>query len=437
MRYYLVRAALAGLLACAWFAPGEAATAAVPRRPNLILIMADDLGYECVGANGGTSYRTPVLDKLAAGGMRFEHCYSQPLCTPSRVQLMTGLYNQRNYIRFGLLDPKATTFAHLLKNAGYATCVVGKWQLGGGLDGPRHFGFDEYCLWQLTVRKSRYPNPVLEQNGKVIEYSKGEYGPDIGSDYLCDFIGRNKDRPFFAYYPMILTHWPFEPTPDSKDYDPKAKGVLKGQGNKKYFADMVAYADKLVGKIIAKLEALGLREDTLVLFTGDNGTAVGLTSRLGDREVPGGKGSTTDGGTHVPLIASWPKTIPPGRVCHDLVDFSDMLPTLLAAARVELPKDLALDGRSFLPQLLGKPGAPRPWIYCWYARNGGPTSVEFARNQRYKLYADGRFFDVPADPQEKSPLDVTRLDADARKAHELLQAALAQYKGTRRVQPAP
>jgi arylsulfatase A len=125
------------------------------RAPNIVLIMADDMGYECVGANGGTSYRTPNLDRLASGGLRFEHGYSQPLCTPSRVQIMTGIYNQKNYVRFGILAPDQTTFAHLLKKAGYATCVAGKWQLLGGFDGPQHFGFDEYCLWQLTRRPGR------------------------------------------------------------------------------------------------------------------------------------------------------------------------------------------------------------------------------------------------------------------------------------------
>ncbi|MHC4200160.1 MAG: sulfatase-like hydrolase/transferase, partial [Planctomycetota bacterium] len=137
-RDFLRAAAAAGAAACA-----PSGAAAGPKRggrkPNIILIMADDLGYECIGANAGTSYKTPVLDKMAARGARFEHCYSQPLCTPSRVKIMTGICNVRNYVKFGVLDKKETTFAHLLKQAGYATCVVGKWQLGGGLGGPGHF----------------------------------------------------------------------------------------------------------------------------------------------------------------------------------------------------------------------------------------------------------------------------------------------------------
>ena len=170
-------------------------------RPNVILIMADDLGYECIGANGGTSYPTPHLDALAAGGVRFEHCYAQPLCTPTRVQLMTGQYNVRNYVRFGLLDPQQTTFAHALKEAGYATCIVGKWQLASGFEGPKHFGFDEYCLWQLTRRPPRFANPGLEINGKQKDYSQrrvragpgerlraGLHRPAQGSSRSCSTI---------------------------------------------------------------------------------------------------------------------------------------------------------------------------------------------------------------------------------------------------------
>ncbi|MCG8584993.1 MAG: sulfatase-like hydrolase/transferase, partial [Pirellulales bacterium] len=187
-------------------------------RPNIVLIMADDMGYECVSANGGAPYKTPHLDKLAEGGMRFTHCHSQPICTPTRVQIMTGRYNSRNYVKFGVLDPQEKTFGNMMRDAGYATCIVGKWQLKGGFEGPKNFGFDEYCLWQLTRRPNRYPNPGLEINGKEVDYKNGEYGPDVVTDYACDFMERNKDKPFFLYYPMMLPHWPFEPTPDSKDW---------------------------------------------------------------------------------------------------------------------------------------------------------------------------------------------------------------------------
>ncbi|MGB2820767.1 MAG: sulfatase-like hydrolase/transferase [Phycisphaerae bacterium] len=401
-------------------------------RPNIVVIMADDLGCECIGADGGLSYKTPVLDGLAAEGVRFEHAYAQPLCTPSRVKLMTGIYNVRNYVRFGLLDHKQTTFAHLLKKAGYATCVVGKWQLGGGLEGPKHFGFDEYCLWQLNRRPGRYPNCGLEVNGKQVDYTNGEYGPDVVSDYACDFMQRNKSKPFLVYYPMILTHCPFEPTPDSADWDPKSKGSKGYKGNAKYFGDMVAYMDKIVGKLVSKLDELNLRERTLVIFTGDNGTDKPVVSKMGDRMVAGGKGSMSDAGTRVPLIASWPGTAPKGKVCGDLVDFSDFLPTLCQCAGAGVPDEPAIDGRSFLPQLQGKKGDPREWIYCWYSRGGDAASAkEFARNQRYKLYRTGKFFDIRSDVLEASPLGESALDEQARAARAMLQRALDKYKDAR------
>ena len=137
-----------------------------------MLILIDDFGYECVTANGGESYQTPVMDKLAATGVRFEQCHVQPLCTPTRVQLMTGMSNRRNYTHFGHLDPSQKTFGNLLKQAGYATCITGKWQLSNGFEGPAHFGFDEYCLWQLTRRPGRYKNPGLEINGKTLDYTQ-------------------------------------------------------------------------------------------------------------------------------------------------------------------------------------------------------------------------------------------------------------------------
>lgn len=424
---------LCALLVALFFAP--VAVHADERPPNILLIMADDMGYECLGANGSTSYETPFLDKLAASGMRFEHCYSQPICTPSRVQLMTGIYNQRNYIRFGVLDPKATTFAQVLKKRGYRTFVGGKWQLRGGERAPQHFGFDEHSLWQLTVRKSRYPNPTLEANGTTTAYSSGEYGPDLVTDAMIDFMRRNKEQPFLAYYPMILPHWPFEPTPDSADWDPKAVGVLNGQGKPRYFADMVKYTDKMVGKLVHALDGLGLRGKTLILFTCDNGTATSVTSRMGKLAIRGGKGSTTDAGTRVPFVASWPGVIPAGKVNRDLIDFSDFFPTLLDAAGAQRPAGLEIDGRSFLPQLRGEKGTPREWIYCWYARNGGKNGRAFIRDRRYKLYESGEFYDVTTDRLEKRNLsDTDRSDA-AKKAHESLDRALEKFRGTRTIFP--
>ncbi|MBM3882986.1 MAG: arylsulfatase [Verrucomicrobia bacterium] len=419
------------LFALAAVLPAASCAAPPPdSRPNVILIMADDLGYETIGANGGTSYQTPVLDRLAATGVRFTHCYVQPLCTPTRVQLMTGAYNVRNYTGFGTMDPQLTTFANLFQDAGYATCIVGKWQLGRDPALPKQFGFQESCLWQHTRRPPRYANPGLEIDGVETDYSDGEYGPDLVNAYARDFIGRHRDRPFLLYYPMMLTHSPYQPTPDSPTWDPKAQGedVLR---RPEHFRDMVQYMDKLIGRLVSKLDELELRERTLLMFLGDNGTGRGTRSLMGDRVVVGGKGSTTAAGMHVPLIVHWPAGIPNPRVCHDLVDSTDFFLTLCAAAAIHPPAHLTLDGRSFLPQLRGEPGQPRQWIYSWYSPRGEPPK-EFAFDHHYKIYRDGSFYHLDQDRDEQRPLPLPDLTGAAATAAKRLQAALDQFAHLRR-----
>jgi arylsulfatase A len=414
------------LLLAALCAPLHAADA----KPNIILIMADDFGYECVTANGGQSYQTPHLDRLAATGVRFEQCHVQPLCTPTRVQLMTGRYNIRNYLNFGTLVRTETTFGHLLKKAGYATGICGKWQLGRETDAPQHFGFDEALLWQHTRRPPRYANPGLELNGVEKEFPQGSYGPTLINDFALDFVTRHKERPFFLYYPMILTHDPYQPTPDSADWDPTASGESK-QKDVKHFADMVAYMDKMIGRLDAKLGELGIRENTLLLFIGDNGTGRGVTSRFKGAEYPGGKGTTTVRGYHVPFIASWPGVMKQGRVNSDLISSTDFLPTICAAAGIPVPANV--DGVSFLPQLRGEKGTPREWLYCWYSprQNADMTVRECAFTRDAKLYRTGDYFDLATDPFEKKPLAIASLTGPAADAAKKLQAALDQFKDAR------
>jgi arylsulfatase A len=235
------------LLSCVLAAALATSTVAADRKPNIVLVMADDFGFECVRANGGTSYQTPNLDAIAKSGVRFTHAYSTPLCTPSRVQIMTGRYNFRNYVRFGEFDFKERTFAHILKDAGYATCIAGKWQLAGGLKAPHTAGFDDYCLWQFDpdTKGSRYASPKLFRNGEPMTGLEGKYGPDVFCDHLCAFATKHKDQPFFLYWPEVLTHAPYEPTPDSNRPKPKGKGkeARKGPEAMKNFPDMVAYLD--------------------------------------------------------------------------------------------------------------------------------------------------------------------------------------------------
>ena len=402
-------------------------------KPNIVFVLIDDFGYENVTANGGESYKTPVMDRLAATGVRFEQCHVQPLCTPTRVELMTGLYNKRNYANFGSMDPSQKTFGNLLKDAGYATCVAGKWQLGNGWDGPKHFGFDEYALWQLFKKGPRYKNPRLEINGEAFAYTNNAYGPDIVSDYVLDFIQRKKDGPFFVYYPMMLTHSPFDATPDSPDYLEFQAGSGKGKkGSAGHFPDMVAYSDKLIGKLIDKLDELKLRDNTLVLILGDNGTAKNMPARFKGRDVKGGKGTSTEWGTHVPCIGNWPGVFASGKVYPDLIGAVDVLPTLCEAAGVTVPAELKIDGRSFLPQLRGEKGNPRDWLYCWYNSAGGDKAqFEFAQDGTFKLYTDGRFFNVQKDDRETSPLADEALDDTAKAAKAKLQEALKQFEGPR------
>jgi arylsulfatase A len=409
------------LLAAAAAALCSSAAHAQARTPNVVLIMADDFGYECVRANGGTSYRTPHLDALGAGGVRFTHAYATPLCTPSRVQLMTGRYNCRNYVRFGQFPFGERTFAQLLKEAGYATLIAGKWQLAGGYEGPGRVGFDEYCLWQLFAENmgSRYAAPKLHADGRLLPNLQNRYGEDVFREHVEAFITRNRERPFLVYWPMALTHAPFEPTPDSRPGGPAA-----GPAN---FPDMVAYLDKTVGALVAVLEKHGLRDDTLILFTGDNGTGKPITSTLDGRQVRGDKGNTTTLGTHVPLIASWPRGGAKGRVCDDLVDFTDVLPTLAAAGGAALPAGVTFDGRSFLPQVRGQAGTPREAVFGHYEpRHAGfaGVKVRYAHDRRYKLYHDGRLFDMTADLLEQRALPI----GEAAAARRMLQAVLDRYE---------
>ena len=372
-------------------------TAQANDRPNIILIMADDMGYEALSSNGSESCKSPNLDKLAAKGVRFTNCFSNPICTPSRVKLMTGQYNVRNYVKFGWLDREQTTFAHQLKAAGYATAIAGKWQLGRDKDTPQHFGFEQSCLWQHTRSgrsnedgkniDRRFVNPQLEFNGVEKDFTNGEYGPQVCTDFICDFIDKNKKKPFLVYYPMILTHCPFDPTPDSTDWDPKRLGstTYKGDRNdpQRHFRDMVAYADKAVGQIVSQLGKSGVRDNTLIIFTGDNGTDTPIVTPWNGKKVVGGKGTMSDTGTRVPLIVNWPAGIrKAGRVVDDLVEFTDVFPTICEVTTAKLPKNHPGDGASIVPVLRNQAGArKKDWVYIWYRKQ------VMVRNKQYSFVA--------------------------------------------------
>jgi len=410
--------------------------------PNIVMILADDLGYECINSYGGTSYNTPHLTQLAQTGMQFENCHSQPICTPSRVKLMTGRSNKKNHVKFGYLNPKEKTFSQLFREKGYATMIAGKWQLGKDASLPDHFGFDEHILWQLTTsgrdslgRDKRYVNPVLEINGEIYEKNEGKYSTAMVVDYINDFIKRKKNQPFLVYYPMILTHCPFDPTPHSKDWDPSDLGSKTYKGNAKYFGDMVSYMDFSVGRIVKQLDDLGLRENTIILFTGDNGTDVPIVSMMDNLPVVGGKGKTTDNGTHVPLIVNWKGVIAPNKRSEALVDLSDFFPTLCEAAGISPDDSLDLDGISFYPQLVGKYGPKREWIHTWYNRDGGsnPMSAtsEWVRNENYKLYVGNKFYNLKKDPEEKNRIPTNTMTDKEKKIRESFIEVLKSYNHLR------
>lgn len=417
-----------------------------PERPHIVLIMADDVGIDGFGCYGGDAYATPRIDRLAAEGLRFTHAYSQPLCTPTRVQLMTGKYNQRNWIAFGILDPRERTFGHLMKQAGYRTCIAGKWQLQS-YDPPDfpnaqrrrglgmkvgEAGFDEWSLfhsWHTEDKGSRYANPTFDRNGEIVGPVEGGYGPDTSVDFLLDFLKRHRDSgdPMFLYYPMALPHWPMVPTPDSEEWKDPSRRLEESTD---YFPDMVAYMDKAVGHLVDGIAELGLRDDTLVLFYSDNGTDARITTSLNGEEYPGGKATPLQTGIRVPLIASWPGTVAGGSTSDALVDASDFLPTLADLAGTEIPADWQRDGISFAPLLVGKErDQERDWAFFWYDPRPGWDKERFSRHvfaldHRYKLFDDGRLFDITGEGFREEPLDANNLTPEAESARKKLRAAI-------------
>jgi arylsulfatase A len=406
------------------------------KKPNIILIMADDMGYECLSCNGSISYSTPNLDKLAQNGIRFTHAHSQPLCTPTRVKIMTGRYNYRNYEAFGYLNPKETTFGNLLKNAGYSTCLVGKWQLNG-ISGqkipgwedkslPNKFGFDEYSLWQLTHGKKdgeRFANPLIEENGKEMPRIKGAYGPDILCNYMLEYIKRKKDNHVFIYYPMVLTHDPFVPTPDSPEWKNEK---LRYINDPKYFVDMVHYTDKIIGKIWNQLKESGIEENTLLIFTGDNGTHRNITSQTDLGPYQGAKGNTIDAGTRVPLVVYWPSMRQNGRVFDGFIDFTDFYATF---ADILGQTDFR-DGRSLLPLFKNEKYEAREILFMHYEPRwgfGNRFTNRFARTKEYKLYWDGRFYNLSKDLLEESNILLADCSPEELKTRKKLQAVLDQH----------
>ncbi|MDB4526860.1 sulfatase-like hydrolase/transferase [bacterium] len=414
-------------------------------KPNIIMIMADDMGYETVGANGCDDYKTPNIDAMAKKGMRFTNAFANPICTPSRVKLMTGKANVRNYTFFGALDRGQKTFGNYFRDAGYKTCISGKWQLGEKTDAPSHFGFDQSCLWQLkrgnshTINgkkyDSRHTSPDLSINGVAKEFRNGEFGPDVCVDFIERFMEQNKDEAFFVYYPMILPHCPFIPTPGTPDYDPSSPGSPTYKGDAKYFKNMVEHVDQLVGRIVSKVDELGLSENTLIVFTGDNGTDVPVVTSLNGKPIAGGKGKAGhDSGVRTPFVVTMPGTVQAEKVSDELVDFSDLLPTFCELAGVDTSDDKNIDGVSLMPTLTGVGERKKPWSYLFYSRNDATRSASsvVVRNATRLVFRKGgpgkkiQLFDCSVPYARKVIEEGERTEGD-RKVYAELAGVMEKY----------
>ena len=381
-------------------------------RPNIIVILGDDVGLGNVSCCGADNFKTPHLDALAKEGVRFSRCYAMPQCSPSRCVLLTGRYPFRtgftfNNTRDAIIDPQRDVMIPaVMKQAGYVTASVGKWHVGP--DGPAAWGFDETFVFPgsgLYWRGKKAQSKYYEVNGKKHDLPEGVHLPELMHEFLVNFLKTHQDEPFFVYYPLSHIHGEIAPTPDSKP----------GADEEQIYADNVAYMDKLVGKLTAELDRLHLRQKTLLLFSGDNGTSGDYARKatVDGRSIHGHKLDLLEGGSRVPLIASWRGVTPSGKVLNDLVDFSDFFVTLADLGGAKLPKGVQLDGRSFAPQLRGEKGTPRDWIYV-QLRDGW-----YVRNQSFKLTKDGELFDM-----SDAPFVEKRADDDAARAK--LQAVLDQ-----------
>lgn len=403
-----------------------------PRPPNIILILADDLGAAELSCYGHPEHKTPNLDRLAAEGVRFETFYATPLCTPTRVALMTGQYGFRNgflgmnnmAFRPAPSSPAADigrhfTFADLLKSRGYATAQAGKWQLSGKVPTLIHdAGFDEYRMWAYRhnlpegvphtgawedaqqQKTSRYWHPCIIENGKYLVTKPTDYGPDLFADFVIDFARRHRGKPFFVYFTMPLTHAPHLETPD-----PAQPGARWPKG----FKSNLEYLDHVMGRLLASLKDLGLEDNTLLLFLSDNGT--------GAR----GKGTVTELGVRVPCIVRGPG-VSRGVVTRALSDLTDILPTLADFSGAALPQDRVFDGKSLAPLLRGQTNTHREWIYSFL------DDGRILRDSRWLLEISSgqeRFYDCGLNRDGRGYRDVTGSgDAEVKTARARLAAIL-------------
>ncbi len=425
--------------------------AAMPAKPNIVFILADDLGFAEIGANGADRYKTPNIDSLAKTGVRFNHFYTAPLCGPSRALILLGRYAFRtgavtqdacaSIIRTG--EKAEVMIPTVLKKVGYTTAMIGKWgQLLPSGDAAE-WGFDHMMsfkasgiYWNKTAAASwikKYglagekdaeggvranPGPY-NIDAKKLMMADNEYMPDLMHKDAVAFINENKDKPFFLYYSMSHVHSQILPTPDST---PPSPGLDAAARYAQVYNDNITYMDKLVGKLLAELERLKLRDNTVVFFMGDNGTAKAASdlATIGGRRLIGQKGGMEEGGGLVPFIISWRGVTPAGRLSENFTDASDLLPTFAEIAGAPLPGNRIIDGRSLLPQIKGETKSPRTWAFTQLGEN------YHVREAGWKLNQAGHLFDMKNAPFEEIPVPADSKDAAAMAARQRLSAVLAE-----------
>ena len=432
----------------------RAAWAGGKKKPNVVFILADDLGYAEVGCYGQKKIKTPNIDRLAAQGMRFTQAYSgNPVCAPSRCTLMTGLHTGHSQVRgnkqvggaegwelgstIGGQWPLAEgtfTVAKMFQQAGYATGAFGKWGLGrvGTSGDPQKQGFDHFFGY-ICQRQAHtfYPNH-LWKDGEIFwieENKEGKeqvYSHDLIANEALEFIKTNQDRPFFLYVPFTIPHVALQVPEDSlteyKDlwpdpaYDGK-KGYIPHEHPRACYAGMVTRMDKDVGRIMALLKQLELDDETLVIFTSDNGPtyAGGADSAFFESAGPlrGLKGSVWEGGIRIPFIARWPGRIEPGTASDQVTAFWDFLPTCAQLLDGAAPE--GLDGVSIVPTLLAQPEQQKKHKHLYWELNGR-QAARMGKWKAVRLKPDRKtqLFDLAADIGEQNDLAAEHPDILAR-----------------------
>jgi arylsulfatase A-like enzyme len=386
-------------------AVSPAAGKAAEGKPNIIVILADDLGYSDIGCYGNKTIKTPNLDALAAGGMRFTDFHSNgAMCSPTRAALLTGRYQQRCGLEHVLgwdhdegIALDEVTFAEVLKATGYATAAFGKWHVGYVANfGPAKQGFDEFrgysggCL-DYHSHIDRQGNPDWWKDDKLVP--EEGYVTDLVSDHTVNFIEKNKDRPFCIYVSHLAVHFPYQGPNDKADrvagqsWHHLKRGSRKDQ--KAAYKEMIESMDAGVGRIVASITRLDLEKRTLVFFTSDNGAYQNVGSNLPCR---GQKSDLWEGGHRIPAIACWPGKIRGGTVTDKTVLTMDLFPTMVAMPGAKVPGGLKLDGVSILPVLLeGKKLAKR--TVFWRTRREraarkGPWKLLIRDDKQYLFNLD-------------------------------------------------